>query len=226
VSGTFGGRGAPRPTPADTTAAESVCSDTASTTQDAPVADAPATGVPSNDASDADTSNAAIPRRDVDDDAASGGADGLDPRSDAERERDEYLDALRRLQAEFENYRKRVERQFDELAARGVTQLVGRLLPVLDTLDLAEEHLLAEALDGVLASEAKALVQARALLLDTLQKEGLERIGIGGEPFDPTVHDAVAHTEGDDGPLVAEVLRSGYRWRGHVLRPAMVKVRG
>jgi molecular chaperone GrpE len=150
-----------------------------------------------------------------------------DPRSDAARERDEYLDALRRLQADFENYRKRVERQFEELAARGVTALVGRLLPVLDTLDLAEDHLLAEAPgDGVLATETKALVQARALLLDTLEKEGLERVGTDGEPFDPTVHDAVAHADGEDGPVIDEVLRAGYRWRGQVLRPAMVKVRG
>jgi len=150
-----------------------------------------------------------------------------DPRSDAERERDEYLDALRRLQADFENYRKRVERQFEELAARGVTALVSRLLPVLDALDLAEEHLLAEEPHGgALAAETKALVQARALLLDTLEKEGLERAGTAGEPFDPTVHDAVAHAEGDDGPVVDEVLRAGYRWRGQVLRPAMVKVRG
>ncbi len=150
-----------------------------------------------------------------------------DPRSDAERERDEYLDALRRLQADFENYRKRLERQFEELAARGVTALVNRLLPVLDALDLAEEHLLAEEPhEGALAAETKALVQARSLLLDTVGKEGLERAGTAGEPFDPTVHDAVAHAEGDDGPVVDEVLRAGYRWRGQVLRPAMVKVRG
>jgi molecular chaperone GrpE len=150
-----------------------------------------------------------------------------DPRSDAERERDEYLDALRRLQADFENYRKRVERQFEDLAARGVTALLSRLLPVLDALDLAEEHLLAEAPgDGALAVETKALVQARGLLLDTLSKEGLERSGAVGEPFDPTVHDAVAHAEGEDGPVIDEVLRAGYRWRGQVLRPAMVKVRG
>jgi len=151
----------------------------------------------------------------------------VDERSDVERERDEYLDALQRLQADFENYRKRVERQFEELAARGVTALVNRLLPVLDALDLAEAHLLAEEPhDGALAAETKALVQARALLLDTLEKEGLERAGTAGEPFDPTVHDAVAHAEGDDGPVVDEVLRAGYRWRGQVLRPAMVKVRG
>jgi molecular chaperone GrpE len=151
-----------------------------------------------------------------------------DARSDVERERDEYLDALRRLQADFENYKKRVDRQFEDLSARGVTSLVLRLLPVLDALDLAEGHLLADdtAADAAVAAETSGLVQARALLLDTLAKDGLERVGSAGETFDPTVHDAVAHVEGDGGPLVDEVLRAGYRWRGQVLRPAMVKVKG
>lgn len=150
-----------------------------------------------------------------------------DVRDDVERERDEYLDALRRLQADFENYRKRVARQFEELSARGTTALVEKLLPVLDALDLAETHLLQEPnVDGVLAVEAKALVQARALLLDTLGKEGLEPIVAAGQAFDPTVHEAVAHVDGDDGPVVDEVLRTGYQWRGQVLRPAMVRVRG
>jgi molecular chaperone GrpE len=151
----------------------------------------------------------------------------VDPRTDVERERDEYLDALRRLQADFENYKKRVARQFEDLSSRGVTTLVEKLLVVLDALDLAEEHLLAErSPDGTLTAETKALVQARALLVDTLSKEGLEPLGVAGQPFDPTVHDAVAHSEGDDGPIVDEVLRTGYQWRGQVLRPAMVKVRG
>jgi molecular chaperone GrpE len=178
---------------------------------------------------DVEAPGASTPREDATPrlDAPGDEAGDEDARSDAERERDEYLDALRRLQADFENYRKRVERQFEELAARGVTALVNRLLPVLDALDLAEAHLLAEEPhDGALAAETKALVQARALLLDTLEKEGLERAGTAGEPFDPTVHDAVAHAEGEDGPVVDEVLRAGYRWRGQVLRPAMVKVRG
>lgn len=150
-----------------------------------------------------------------------------DVRGDVERERDEYLDTLRRLQADFENYKKRVARQFEDLSTRGVTSLVEKLLPVLDALDLAEEHLLAEtSSDGVLAAETKALVQARALLVDTLSKEGLEPVGVAGQPFDPTVHDAVAHVDGDDGPIIDEVLRAGYQWRGQVLRPAMVRVRG
>jgi len=66
-------------------------------------------------------------------------------------------------------------------------------------------------------------------MLETLEREGLERIDGVDVAFDPYVHDAVAHVEGDeasDTPLVVEVLRAGYRWKGVVLRPAMVKVRG
>ncbi len=77
---------------------------------------------------------------------------------------------------------------------------------------------------------AKALHASRAMLMDILAREGLERVDQAEIPFDPSVHDAVAHAEGDGGPggetLVEEVLRSGYRWKGQVLRPAMVRVRG
>ena len=148
-----------------------------------------------------------------------------DPRSDAERQRDEYLDALQRLQADFENYRKRVARAAEESAARAAGELAGKLLPVLDALDLAQAHFADSTAD-----EAAALTQSRALLLDTLEKAGLERVDAAGVEFDPTIHDAVAHVpaegEGDGTHEVTEVLRAGYRWRGAVLRPAMVQVRG
>ena len=142
------------------------------------------------------------------------------------RERDEYLLALQRTQADFENYRKRVARLQEEQAARASGQLVERLLPVLDALDLAEAHLS----DSSEASEdAKALRASRAMLVDALAKEGLERVDQADVPFDPTVHDAVAHSEAEDDAaetMVEEVLRSGYRWKGQVLRAAMVRVRG
>jgi molecular chaperone GrpE len=147
--------------------------------------------------------------------------------NEAERERDEYLDALRRLQADFENYRKRVAREGADVAARAAADVVGRLLPVIDALDLAQAHfgdVAASELDSV---EAKALVQARALLLDVLAKEGLSRIEEVGVNFDPTIHDAVAHVPGDgEGEVVDDVLRAGYRYKNTVLRPAMVRVRG
>jgi molecular chaperone GrpE len=171
-----------------------------------------------------------------------------DPLTASRAERDEYLDSLRRLQAEFENYKKRVIKQQGEQTARGAMTLLEKLLPVLDTLDLAIEHM------GDPGSvDGRALEAVYSQLRDVLTKEGLERISPIGEHFDPTAHEAVAHLpaedpakadagagagEGDDTavggagsradgePVVAEVMRAGYRWRGTVVRPAMVMVRG
>jgi molecular chaperone GrpE len=150
--------------------------------------------------------------------------EAFDDRSEAERQRDEYLDALQRLQADFENYKKRVARSSEDAATRSAGDLVAKLLPVLDAFDYAQAHF-ADAS----GPEAEALSQARSLMLDALKKEGLERIDDVGATFDPQVHDAVAHVQSEDVSSVAlvdEVLRAGYRWKGVVLRPAMVKVRG
>jgi molecular chaperone GrpE len=132
------------------------------------------------------------------------------------RERDDYLENLRRVQAEFENYRKRVMAQQADHAERAAEGLVGELLPVLDACDAALQH----GADGVEPISGQ--------LLDTLAKQGLERLDPEGEPFDPNFHEAVMHEEGDgsEGATVAEVLRPGYSWKGRVLRPAMVKVKG
>src|SRR5271163_5016158 len=159
--------------------------------------------------------------------AGSALAEEADPREVLTRERDEYLLALQRTQADFENYRKRITRQQEEQAARASQHLVDKLLPVLDALDLAENHLQA-SLD--VGEGAKALHASRAMLMDILSREGLERVDQPEVAFDPSVHDAVAHADGEGGPggetLVDEVMRSGYRWKGQVLRPAMVRVRG
>jgi|GEM_PF-120599 len=225
-------------------------------------------------------------------------------------QRDEYLDSLQRLKADFDNYRKRVARLQQEQSARAEANLVSKLLPVLDNLDLAWAHLGPSGGGGEpVSEEARAIGQARAQMLDILGREGLERVDAVSVPFDPTVHDAVAHAAPDaaDGPgepapgadepvtasqdeqrstapgpggeagggeaggpgpdaaapdvpgapgapgaagagaapgapsaapgapsaaqdpqvvSVEEVLRAGYRWRGQVLRPAMVRVRG
>ncbi len=111
------------------------------------------------------------------------------------RERDEYLLALQRTQADFENYRKRIARLQEEQAARASGDLVAKLLPVLDTLDLAEAHL-NESLD--LTEDGKALRASRAMLMDILAKEGLERVDQREVPFDPSIHDAVAHSEAEE----------------------------
>jgi molecular chaperone GrpE len=137
-------------------------------------------------------------------------------------ERDEYKALAQRIQADFENYKKRVLKQQTEHLERAAEQLVSKLLPVLDTVDLAVAH-----------GGGEAVEQVWLALTDTLGREGLERIDPTGEAFDPQHHEAVLHEpvdDGDDakdaGPTVSEVLRAGYVWKGRVLRPAMVKVKG
>ncbi|GIU84687.1 MAG: hypothetical protein KatS3mg008_1462 [Acidimicrobiales bacterium] len=145
-----------------------------------------------------------------------GGESEADPATIA-AQRDEYLEALQRLKAEFENFRKRTERQWREMMDRAAEHLVADLLPVLDACDAAIGHGVAE------------VEPIRAALLDVLSKAGLERMEPAGEVFDPEMHEAVQHEESDDHegpPEVVEVMRHGYRWRGRVLRPALVVVRG
>jgi molecular chaperone GrpE len=147
--------------------------------------------------------------------------DVLDVIAATERERDEYLDALRRLQADFENFKKRMLRQQTETLERAGEDLVVKLLPVLDTIDLARQH-----------GEGDAIAPVAVALVDVLTKQGLERIDPVGAPFDPNEHEAVAHEPvGDDdvaagGPVVSGLMRAGYRWKGRLLRAAMVTVKG
>jgi molecular chaperone GrpE len=128
-------------------------------------------------------------------------------------ERNDYLDQLLRTRADFDNYRKRILKQQSEHQERAAEALVTKLLDTLDTFELAVAH-------------GQGFEQVRDMLVNVLTKEGLERIDPAGAQFDPNEADAVAHEDGDGGPVVAEVLRPGYRWKGRVLRPAMVKVRG
>lgn len=134
---------------------------------------------------------------------------------DLEAERDEYLEALRRVKAEFDNYKKRTDKERVQMIDRANESLVADLLPVLDACDAAVAH------------GDEGVAQIRSLLAEVLSKGGLELMEPEGEPFDPNHHEAVLHEDGDGGPeTVSESLRSGYTWRGRVIRPAMVKVRG
>lgn len=131
-------------------------------------------------------------------------------------ERDEYLDLARRVQAEFENYKRRVTAQREDEAGRQAESLVSELLPVLDACEAALSH-------GV-----EDVAPIHSMLEGTLAKLGLAKVHDVDAPFDPSVHEAVLSEpgDGDAEPSVAEVLRTGYSWKGRVLRPAMVKVRG
>ena len=140
-----------------------------------------------------------------------------------ESERDEYLDTLRRVQAEFENYRKRVIKEQTALVDRATSGLVEQLLPVLDSFELALKNLDSDGSDDI-ESVRKGVELVYAELLGVLEKAGLSRIEAEGKPFDPNVHEAVMQEDGDGEPVVTDVLRTGYTLKGRVLRPAMVKV--
>lgn len=143
--------------------------------------------------------------------------------SQLQSERDEYLDTLRRVQAEFENYRKRVIKEQTALVDRATEGLAERLLPVVDSFELALKNFDApgsEDTEGV----RKGVELVYAELLGVLEKAGLSRVEAEGKPFDPNVHEAVMQDEGDGEPVVTDVLRTGYTLKGRVLRPAMVRV--
>jgi len=143
--------------------------------------------------------------------------------SQLQSERDEYLDTLRRVQAEFENYRKRVIKEQTALVDRATEGLVEQLLPVLDSFELALKNFDAAGGEDT-ESVRKGVELVYAELLGVLEKAGLSCIEADGKPFDPNVHEAVMQEEGDGEPVVTDVLRTGYTLKGRVLRPAMVKV--
>jgi molecular chaperone GrpE len=138
-------------------------------------------------------------------------------------ERDEYLALAQRTQADFENYRKRVARDFATAESRGLARLARELLPALDSLDRA---LTAAADADEVLIEGLRLVQRE--LLGALERVGVEPYGAAGEQFDPELHEAVAQQPFDGcapGEIV-EVYQSGYRLAGGVIRPARVLVAG
>ncbi len=213
--------------------AEVAEADVASATGAGSPQDVPGVGIHSDvvdaDVVDADVVDADVVEGEVVGDGEAGAAP-LDPVAQAVAERDEYLDALRRLQADFENDRKRVVKQQADEAGRGAQNLVDKLLPVLDTLDQAATHL-----GDPDSDDARALLAVSSQLNDVLAKAGLERVDPAGQPFDPNAHEAVGHLPADpgaagaaeaEGPVVGQVMRAGYRWKGNVVRPAMVMVRG
>lgn len=134
-------------------------------------------------------------------------------------ERDQMRALAQQLQADFENYKKQMIRRQTEHLERATEGLVEQLLPVLDSFELAMG-----ALGDADESVRKGVELVFAELLGVLERAGLERIDAGGQPFDPTEHDAVLQEDGDGEPVVSEILRTGYRLKGRVLRPAMVKV--
>lgn len=166
----------------------------------------------------ANTAETGVGARDEDPPVALTVEDLIDQLERVTRERDSHFDARARLQAEFDNFRKRTAHQHRELVDRAAESLVEKLLPVLD------------ACDAAMALSVSGAEPIAAQLVGVLEKEGLARIDALEQPFDPEVHEAVTHepADGAEGapPKVVDVLRTGYQWRSRVIRPAMVKVRG
>jgi molecular chaperone GrpE len=140
---------------------------------------------------------------------------------DERKRNEEYLTSLRYLQADFENYRKRVDREIRELEEFSTLGLVRKLIPVLDDLDLAVATAGKAEDKGIL--EGVKMVQKN--LNSALESEGLHRIKAVGEPFNPSSHEAVDKVQGkDSSDKVIEEMRKGYTFKGKVLRPSAVKV--
>jgi molecular chaperone GrpE len=132
-------------------------------------------------------------------------------------ERDAYLDDMRRVAADFANFRRQTEKRNVDLVEQANARLVEHLLPTLDACEAALRH------------GAKDVEPVQVALLAVLEREGLIRLAPEGEAFDPAAHEAVLHEPADDaadGPVVIEVLRTGYSLNGRIVRPALVKVKG
>ena len=142
-----------------------------------------------------------------------------------EGERAELMDMLRRTQADFENYRKRVQREQVTLVERANERLLEDLLPVLDSFDGAVASLATSGVGDLDVDKLRnGVVGIHTQLVGVLQKNGLERIEAQDAPFDPNEHEAVMQDDGDGEPHVGQIMRTGYRLKGRVLRPAMVSV--
>ncbi len=128
----------------------------------------------------------------------------------------ELTSDLQRVHAEYANYRKRVDRDRDSTRDMAVGATLAELFPVLDDIGRARDH-------GDLEGAFKAVAETLEAVVTRL---GVERFAVAGDPFDPTIHEAISHTHSAEvtGPTCVSVFQQGYRYRGRVLRPAIVAV--
>jgi molecular chaperone GrpE len=137
-------------------------------------------------------------------------------------EKEELLQTLVRRQADFENFRKRTERDRHEEGRRGVEHMILDLIPVLDAFDRA----LQGHDDASYEEYRKGVILIRKQLWDALTKHGVQRVEAAGKMFDPHVHQAIERVESAEYPdgFIVDVFQDGYQFHGRVLRPAIVKV--
>ncbi len=134
---------------------------------------------------------------------------------------EEYLDQARRARAEFLNYKRRVEQEQEEFKHLAHMELIRKLLPVLDDFHLAIAHLPEDVKDS---PWVQGLLLIERKLWAVLESEGVEPIEVVGKPFSPEEHEAVAVSGEGPHHVVVEEIRRGYRLRGRLLRPALVRV--
>lgn len=197
--------------------------------RDRPAAEAPA-----------DTLNAeanAAESREGEADASAGGegvsGEGAEPAADPkdariaelESQLEEYRQRLLRAQADFDNYRRRTQREKEEMAKYASMELITRLLPVLDNFERA---IGASKGSGDFESLAKGVDMIHRQFLQLLEQEGLKPMETVGQPFNPEFHEAVMRVESDEHEegIILEELQRGYILKDRVIRPAMVKVSG
>ena len=150
-------------------------------------------------------------------------------------ERDDFKDSLQRLKADFENFKRRVRERERQIAEQAAAEFAEKLIPVLEGIEAA---ISAPADSDAASSDQSGMELIAKLFFSTLEAEGMEALKPLGEPFDPNLHEAIEHipvaaaadesSESPDSgvPVVVEVFRTGYRWKGKLLRPALVKVQG
>ncbi len=146
-----------------------------------------------------------------------------DPAAALSAERDDLKDRLLRMTAEFDNYRKRVERERRELSEAAAADLIRDILPIIDDLERAMAAAGGTSTDSALV---RGIELTHRQLIEQLRRRGVEPVDSIGQIFDPQVHEAVGSVPADgraDGEIIA-VFRKGYRAGGRLLRPAMVQV--
>jgi molecular chaperone GrpE len=140
-------------------------------------------------------------------------------RQEEKEKAEKYLDNWRRTQADYDNYRKRTDKERSEMSLNTTCDVVGSLLEVIDDLE--------RALSFIPPTEKTPLVEGVRMthrkLLNQLEKLGMEEVCALGKGFDPSLHEAIAHTQGEEGTVIGEVQK-GYKLRGKLLRPSRVVV--
>ena len=133
------------------------------------------------------------------------------PLSDYEKIKDDYL----RLAADFDNYRKRTEKEKDNISTASIAYFINSLFPLIDNFEMAISQ----------KEVSKEIETFSNLLSSVLEGLQIEEVGANGEIFDPSVHEAVEHSGEGDTQKIEVVLRKGYLFQGNLIRPAMVKVK-